>query len=107
MIAPPILLFALGLAIIWAIKGFAESSVATFRRSLWIAAGSIGACVVAAIILIAWRQNDWIPVKQEMSDAQVGIISPDQRLAKCMLQQLRGQPQGAIVYAFTICGSVK
>jgi hypothetical protein len=53
------------------------------------------------------QQDDWIPVKHEMTDEEVGFApSPEavnERIAKCMLQQLQGKPEGAFPYAYLIC----
>jgi hypothetical protein len=57
--------------------------------------------------LIALKQlDDWISVRHGMTDEEVFGPTPEaanQQLAKCMLQQLQGKPQGAGPYAYIIC----
>jgi hypothetical protein len=110
LLGPPIGLFVAGELLCWIAFGFGDPSsqrLAQGRPNRFITMISIAIVVVVCGTLIALKQgDDWIPVKQEMSDEEVFGPTPEaanQRLAKCMLQQLQGKPQAAFSYAYVIC----
>jgi hypothetical protein len=110
LFGPPIGLFVAGQLLFWIVSGFGggpDRPLAQGRANRLTMIIGIGIAVVVCGTLISLKQlDDWIPVN-EMTDEQVGL-SPNpeavnQRLAKCMLQQLQGKPQGAVPYAYMIC----
>jgi hypothetical protein len=112
LLGPPIGLLVAGQLLFWIISGFGGASD---RRRLALGrsnrlARMIGitiAVVVCGALIALKQQDDWIPVKHEMTDEEVGLgpnpEAVNQRLAKCMLQQLQGKPQRAVPYAYMIC----
>jgi hypothetical protein len=111
LLGPPIGLFVAGELLFWIASGFDGSSNRRLAHgsNRFITVIGIGIVLVVCGTLIALKQqeqDDWIPVKQVMTDEEVGLGNPEaanQQLAKCMLQQLQGKPQAAFPYAYIIC----
>jgi hypothetical protein len=109
LLGPPLALIVAGQLLFWIISGFGNSSNGRLAQGPNRFAAMIGIVIVVVVCgaLIALKQlDDWIPVKHEMSDEEVFGPAPEaanQKLAKCMLQQLHGKPQGAVPYAYMIC----
>jgi hypothetical protein len=109
LLGPPIGLFVAGQLLFWIASGFSAPSNRRLAQGPSRLIAMTGFVIVALFCgtLIALKQlDDWIPVKHEMTDEEVFGPTPaaaNQQLAKCMLQQLQGKPQGAVPYAYIIC----
>jgi hypothetical protein len=110
LLGPPLGLIVAGQLLFWIVSGFGgdHRGLTQGRSNRLTTMIGIAIAVVVCGTLIALKQrDDWIPVKHEMSDEEVFGPTPEavknQQLAKCMLQQLQGKPEGAFPYAYMIC----
>jgi hypothetical protein len=112
LLGPPIGAIVIAQLLLWIVSGFGGGSDQRFahdrtNRLIMIIGIATGVVVCGALIVLK-QQDDWIPVKQEkqeMTDEEVGL-GANERLARCMLQQLQGKPQGAVPYAYMICNKL-